>query len=60
MSRAPKLVHFGWGVLLLHAVKRHFRGAEVHALQEDLDANRLHAVQREQARVRIDARPRQK
>ena len=25
VSRAHKLVHFGWGVLLLHAVKRRFR-----------------------------------
>ena len=25
VSRAPKLVHFGWGVLLLHAGQRHFR-----------------------------------
>ena len=25
VSRAHKLVHFGWGLLLLHAVKRRFR-----------------------------------
>ena len=35
MSRAPKLVHFGWGVLPLHTVKRRFR----RALQDDLDAH---------------------